>query len=66
VGKTLIARLLTEFPAAAQGRGRRLRHHLREPALIDYLPRVTETARIDDPSARGAVDRLIVNDGIPK
>ena len=67
VGKTLIARLLTEFLLLHKGAVAAFDINLREPALIDYLPRVTETARIDDTFGQMALmDRLIVNDGIPK
>jgi hypothetical protein len=67
VGKTLIARLLTEFLLLQKGAVTAFDINLREPALIDYLPRITETARIDDTFGQMALmDRLIVNDGIPK
>jgi hypothetical protein len=67
VGKTLVARLLTEFLLLQKGAVAAFDINLREPALIDYLPRVTETARIDDTFGQMALmDRLIVNDGIAK
>lgn len=67
VGKTLIARLLTEFLLLQKGAVAAFDINLREPALIDYLPHVTETARIDDTFGQMALmDRLIVNDGIAK
>lgn len=67
VGKTLIARLLTEFLLLQKGAVAAFDINLREPALTDYLPRVTETARIDDTFGQMALmDRLIVNDGIAK
>jgi hypothetical protein len=68
VGKTLLARLLTEFLA--------LRNHgavvafdinLKEPSLLDYLPDLTETAEIADTYGKMALmDRVIVNDGVAK
>ena len=66
VGKTLIARLLTEF-LRQSSRVAAFDISLREPSLIDYLPQLTETARISDTHGQMALmDRLIVNDGIPK
>jgi hypothetical protein len=67
VGKTLIARLLTEFLLLQRGSVAAFDINLREPSLLDYLSNVTETARIDDTYGQMALmDRLIVNDGIAK
>lgn len=67
VGKTLIARLLAEFLLLQRGSVAAFDINLREPSLLDYLPNVTETARIDDTFAQMALmDRLIANDGIAK
>lgn len=67
VGKTLISRLLTEFLLLQRGSVAAFDINLREPSLLDYLPNVTETARIDDTFGQMALmDRLIANDGIAK
>ncbi|MBA5828197.1 hypothetical protein H3259_26505, partial [Escherichia coli] len=37
------------------------------PSLLNYLPRITETAAISDTFGQMALmDRLIVNDNVPK
>ncbi|WP_458757356.1 hypothetical protein ACSVBT_16295 [Afipia sp. TerB] len=67
VGKTLLARLLTEFQKLQKGTVAAFDINLREPSLLDYQPHFTETADISD--TRGQMelmDRLIVNDGLPK
>jgi hypothetical protein len=67
VGKTLIARALTEFLLLQHGAVTAFDINLREPSLLDYLPGVTETAQIGDTFGQMALmDRLIVNDGVPK
>ena len=67
VGKTLLARLLTEFLLLKDGAATAFDVNLREPSLLEYLPRVTETAAIDDTFGQIALmDRLILNDGRPK
>jgi hypothetical protein len=67
VGKTLIARVLTEFLLLKNGAVSAFDINLREPSLLDYLPGVTETALISDTFGQMALmDRLIVNDGVPK
>lgn len=67
VGKTLLARLLTEFLQLQNGAVAAFDINLREPALLDYLPRLTETAAIADTHDQMALmDRLIVDDGIAK
>jgi hypothetical protein len=67
VGKTLIARQLTEFLLLKHGVVAAFDINLKEPSLLDYLPKVTETAEVDDTFGKMALmDRLIVNDGIAK
>ena len=67
VGKTLIARLLTEFLLLQNGSVTAFDINLREPSLLDYLPELTETALISDTSGQMALmDRLILNDGVAK
>lgn len=67
VGKTLLARLLTEFLQLQNGAVMAFDINLREPALLDYLPRLAETAAINDTHGQMALmDRLIVDDGIAK
>ncbi len=67
VGKTLIARVLAEFLMLQRGAVSAFDINLREPSLLNYLPRVTETASISDTFGQMALmDRLIVNDGVPK
>jgi hypothetical protein len=67
VGKTLIARLLSEFLLLKNGAVTAFDINLKEPSLLDYLPRITETAEVDDTFGKMALmDRLIVNDGVGK
>jgi hypothetical protein len=67
VGKTMVARLLTEFLLLKNGVVAAFDINLKEPSLLDYLPEITETAEIDDTFGKMALmDRLIVNDGIAK
>ena len=67
VGKTLIARLLSEFLLLKNGTVAAFDINLKEPALLDYLPGITETAEVDDTFGKMALmDRLIVNDGVAK
>ncbi len=67
VGKTLIARVLTEFLLRQRGAVSAFDINLREPSLLNYLPRITETASISDTYGQMALmDRLIINDGVPK
>src|SRR6202522_1472647 len=47
VGKTLIARLLSEFLLLKDGTVAAFDINLKEPSLLDYLPKITETAEID-------------------
>jgi hypothetical protein len=67
VGRTLIARLLSEFLLLKNGTVVAFDINLREPSLLEYLPQVTETAEVDDTFGKMALmDRIIVNDGIAK
>src|SRR6202162_1066028 len=67
VGKTLVARLLSEFLLLKHGAVAAFDINLKEPSLLEYLPQVTETAEVDDTSGKMALmDRLIVNDGTAK
>jgi hypothetical protein len=67
VGKTLIARLLTEYLDLENRYTTAFDINLNDPSLIDYLPKLTETASIDDTLGQmQLMDRLIVNDGAPK
>src|ERR1700681_159521 len=67
VGKTLIARLLSEFLLLKHGAVAAFDINLKEPSLLEYLPQITETAEVDDTSGKMALmDRLIVNDGTAK
>jgi hypothetical protein len=67
VGKTLVARLLSEFLLLKNGDVAAFDINLKEPSLLEYLPRITETAEVDDTFGKMALmDRLIVNDGMAK
>jgi hypothetical protein len=67
VGKTLVARLLSEFLLLKHGSVTAFDINLKEPSLLDYLTDVTETADVDDTFGKMTLmDRLIVNDGISK
>jgi hypothetical protein len=67
VGKTLIARLLSEFLLLKDGTVAAFDINLKEPSLLDYLPKITETAEVDDTFGKMALmDRLIVDDGVSK
>jgi len=67
VGKTLIARLLSEFLLLKNGTVAAFDISLKEPSLVEYLPDITETAEIDDTYGKMALmDRLIINDGVAK
>ena len=45
-GKTLLARLLSEFLLLKNGTVVAFDINLKEPSLLDYLPGITETSRI--------------------
>ena len=67
VGKTLIARLLTEYLLLKHGTVVAFDINLKEPSLLEFLPGVTETADVIDTFGKmQLMDRLIVNDGIGK
>ena len=67
VGKTLIARLLSEFLLLKNGTVISFDINLKEPSLLDYLPRTTETADVIDTFGKmQLMDRLIVNDSVAK
>src|SRR3954466_15000623 len=67
VGKTLLARLLSEFLLLKDGTVSGFDINLKEPSLLEYLPRVTETANVADTFGKMALmDRLIVHDGVAK
>ena len=67
VGRTLLARLLSEFLLLKNGDVISFDINLKEPSLLEYLPRITETADVIDTYGKmRLMDRLIVNDGIAK
>jgi hypothetical protein len=67
VGKTLIARLLSEFLLLKNGTVASFDINLKEPSLLEYLPRTTETADVIDTFGKmQLMDRLIVDDGVGK
>src|SRR5271156_3882894 len=67
VGKTLTARLLSEFLLLKNGHVVAFDINLKEPSLLEYLPRITETADVIDTFGKiQLMDRIIVDDGIAK
>src|SRR5277367_5531265 len=67
VGKTLLARLLSEFLLLKDGTLTAFDINLKEPSLLEYLPQITETADIDNTFGKmQLMDRVIVNDGVAK
>jgi hypothetical protein len=67
VGKTMVARLLTEFLLLKNGSVTAFDINLKEPSLLDYLPDVTETADISDTYGKmELMDRVIIDDGMAK
>ena len=67
VGKTLIARQLSELLLLKNGDVVAFDINLKEPSLLDFLPDTTETAEIENTFGKMALmDRLIVNDGVAK
>jgi|SRR5579859_4067001 len=67
VGKTLIARLLSEFLLLKNGGVNAFDINLKEPSLLDYLPNLTETADVIDTYGKmQLMDRVIVDDGLSK
>ena len=61
VGKTLLARLLSEFLLLKDGTVSAFDINLKEPSLLEYLPRLTETAdvigHLRQDAAHGPPDR---------
>jgi hypothetical protein len=67
VGKTLVSRLLIEYLSLENRYATAFDINLNEPSLLDFLPKLTETANVDDTFGQmQLMDRLIVNDGAPK
>jgi hypothetical protein len=67
VGKTLLARLLTEYLAVSNREVIAFDLSNNEPSLLDFLPKQTETAHIRDTFGQmQLMDRLIIDDGVPK
>jgi hypothetical protein len=67
VGKTLTARLLSEFLLLKNGAVVSFDINLKEPSLLEYLPNITETADVIDTYGKmQLMDRIIVNDGTAK
>src|SRR3984957_1193825 len=67
VGKTLMAPLLSEFLLLKNGTVTSFDVNLKEPSLLDYLPKTTETADVIDTYGKmQLMDRLIVDDGVAK
>ena len=67
VGKTLVARLLSEFLLLKNGDVVAFDISLKEPSLLDYLPNLTETADVIDTYGKmQLMDRVIVDDGLAK
>jgi len=67
VGKTLVARLVSEFLLLKNGAALSFDVNLKEPSLLDYLPRTTETADVIDTYGKmQLVDPLIIHDRVAK
>jgi hypothetical protein len=67
VGKTLLARMLSELLLLKDGRVISFDINLSKPSLMDYLPNITTTAQIDDTHGKmQLMDRVILDDGIAK
>jgi hypothetical protein len=67
VGRTLIARLLSEFLLLKNGNVVAFDINLKEPSLLEYLPDITETAEVEDTFGKMALmDRIIINDTVAK
>src|SRR5215467_13491995 len=67
VGKTLLARLLSEFLLLKNGQVAAFDINLKEPSLLDYVPDLTETADVIDTYGKmQLMDRIIVDDGLSK
>ena len=67
VGKTLLARHLSENMLLKNGNVVAFDVNLKEPSLLDYLPKITETADVIDTYGKmQLMDRVIVDDGVAK
>lgn len=67
VGKTLIARLVSEFLLLKNGTALSFDVNLKEPSLLDYLPNITETADVIDTYGKmQLMDPLIIHDRVAK
>ena len=67
VGKTLVARLLSEFLLLKNGTVVAFDVNLKEPSLVEYLPKITETAEVDNTFGKMALmDRLIITTASPR
>src|SRR3954466_16247097 len=67
VGKKLLARLLSEFLLLEDPAVSSFDINLKEPSLLEYLPRLTEPhVVIDTYGKMQLMDRLIVHDGVAK
>jgi hypothetical protein len=67
VGRTLIARQLSEFLLLKNGTVVAFDINLKEPSLLEYLPSITETAEVEDTFGKMALmDRIIINDTVAK
>ncbi|MDF0497252.1 hypothetical protein [Bradyrhizobium yuanmingense] len=67
VGKTLIARLVSEFLLLKNGTAASFDVSLKEPSLLDYLPKITETADVIDTYGKmQLMDPLIFHDRVAK
>ena len=64
VGKTLLARLMSEFLLLKNGEVLAFDLAIREPSLIDYLPKIVETSEIESTYGKiQLMDRVIIDDG---
>ncbi|MGY2811848.1 MULTISPECIES: hypothetical protein [unclassified Bradyrhizobium] len=67
VGKTLLARLVSEYLLLKNGTALSFDVNLKEPSLLDYLPNITETADVIDTYGKmQLMDPLIIHDRVAK
>src|SRR4030095_13677385 len=67
IGQTLLARRWSEFLLLKDGAVSAFDINLKEPSLLEYLPRLTETADVMDTYGKmQLMDRLIGHDGDAK
>ncbi|SDD99202.1 hypothetical protein SAMN05216337_10186 [Bradyrhizobium brasilense] len=67
VGKTLVARLVSEYLLLKNGTALSFDVNLKEPSLLDYLPNITETADVLDTYGKmQLMDPLIIHDRVAK